>query len=116
MWRVPTRNASFTGRNEVLEQLHDQLIGGSTAVVLPVALHGLGGVGKTQVAQEYAHRFMADYDLVWWVPAEQRDLINPSLAELAPQPGRRGPPTPRPRPRRRSGRRCAVAVPTTAGC
>jgi tetratricopeptide (TPR) repeat protein len=83
VWRVPTRNASFTGRNEVLEKLHDQLIGGSTAVVLPVALHGLGGVGKTQVAQEYAHRFMADYDLVWWVPAEQRDLINPSLAELA---------------------------------
>src|SRR5579859_2697735 len=83
VWRVPTRNASFTGRNEILERLHDQLIGSRTAVVLPVALHGLGGVGKTQVAQEYAHRFMADYDLVWWVPAEQRDLINPSLAELA---------------------------------
>jgi TIR domain/Tetratricopeptide repeat/NB-ARC domain/CobQ/CobB/MinD/ParA nucleotide binding domain len=83
VWRVPTRNASFTGRNEILERLHEQLISSSTAVVLPVALHGLGGVGKTQVAQEYAHRFMAEYDLVWWVPAEQRDLINPSLAELA---------------------------------
>jgi MinD-like ATPase involved in chromosome partitioning or flagellar assembly/tetratricopeptide (TPR) repeat protein len=83
VWRVPTRNASFTGRNQVLENLHDGLIGNSTAVVLPVALHGLGGVGKTQVAQEYAHRFMADYDLVWWVPSEQRDLINPSLADLA---------------------------------
>jgi TIR domain/Tetratricopeptide repeat/CobQ/CobB/MinD/ParA nucleotide binding domain/NB-ARC domain len=89
VWRVPTRNASFTGRNEILEKLHEQLIGGSTAVVLPVALHGLGGVGKTQVAQEFAHRFMADYDLVWWVPAEQRDLINPSLAELAPHLGQR---------------------------
>ena len=91
VWRVPTRNASFTGRNDILEKLHDQLIGSSTAVVLPVALHGLGGVGKTQVAQEYAHRFMADYDLVWWVPSEQRDLINPSLAELAQHLGvRRG--------------------------
>jgi hypothetical protein len=89
VWRVPTRNASFTGRNEVLEKLHDQLIGTSTAVVLPVALHGLGGVGKTQVAQEYAHRFMADYDLVWWVPSEQRDLINPNLADLAPHLGLR---------------------------
>ena len=87
VWRVPTRNVSFTGRNEVLERLHDQLIGRSTAVVLPVALHGQGGVGKTQVAQEYAHRFMADYDLVWWVPSEQRDVINPGLAELAPQLG-----------------------------
>lgn len=84
VWHVPTRNASFTGRNEILEKIHDQLIGTSTPVVLPVALHGLGGVGKTQVAQEYAHRFMADYDLVWWVPAEQRDLINANLADLAP--------------------------------
>ena len=83
VWHVPTRNASFTGRNEVLEKLHDQLIGTST----PVALHGLGGVGKTQVAQEYAHRFMADYDVVWWVPAEQQDLINPNLADLAPHLG-----------------------------
>ena len=111
VWRVPTRNASFTGRNEVLEKLHDQLIGSSTAVVLPVALHGLGGVGKTQVAQEYAHRYMADYDVVWWVPAEQRDLINPSLAELAPQLGVRPATTPPPRPRRRPARRCAAAVP-----
>ena len=115
VWRVPTRNASFTGRNEVLEKLHDQLIGSSRRSCCPVALHGLGGVGKTQVALEYAHRFMADYDLVWWVPAEQRELINPGLAELAPQLGVR-PATPPPRPRRRSARRCAGAAPTTAGC
>ena len=83
-WRVPTRNASFTGRNEVLERLHDQLSGTSTPLVLPVALTGLGGVGKTQVALEYAHRFMADYDLVWWVEAEQTDLIDGALAGLAP--------------------------------
>jgi hypothetical protein len=83
VWRVPTRNAVFTGRNEEVERLHDQLIGASTAVVLPVALYGLGGVGKTQLAQEYAHRFMAEYDLVWWIPAEQPDLIAPYLADLA---------------------------------
>ncbi len=83
MWHVQTRNASFTGRNDVLEKLHDQLASSSQAVVLPLALHGLGGVGKTQVALEYAHRYMADYDVVWWVPAEQRELINPSLADLA---------------------------------
>ena len=83
VWNVPTRNAAFTGRNEVLERLREQLVGTSRAVVLPLALYGLGGVGKTQVALEYAHRYMADYDAVWWLSAEQRDLINPAFADLA---------------------------------
>jgi MinD-like ATPase involved in chromosome partitioning or flagellar assembly/tetratricopeptide (TPR) repeat protein len=83
IWNVGTRNARFTGRSSVLEELRTQLLGGSQAIVLPQALHGLGGVGKTQVALEYAHRFKADYDLVWWISAEQPDLIRTALAELA---------------------------------
>jgi tetratricopeptide (TPR) repeat protein len=83
IWSVPGRNATFTGRGEVLEKLRDQVMGSSPAVILPLALHGMGGVGKTQVALEYAHRFKADYDLVWWINAEQPDFINSSLAELA---------------------------------
>jgi hypothetical protein len=83
VWNVPTRNAAFTGRNEALEKLREQLSSSSQAVVLPLALYGLGGVGKTQVALEYAHRYMADYDVVWWVSAEQRELVNPQLADLA---------------------------------
>jgi tetratricopeptide (TPR) repeat protein len=83
IWQVPTRNAVFTGRVEVLEQLHDRLAGTSMAVVAPMALHGLGGVGKTQVALEYAHRYMADYDVVWWIQAEQDELINGAQAPMA---------------------------------
>ncbi|MGH6653989.1 MAG: FxSxx-COOH system tetratricopeptide repeat protein, partial [Actinocrinis sp.] len=83
VWNVQPRNVGFTGRNTVLEHLRDQLGRSPLSVVLPVALHGLGGVGKTQVALEYAHRFKADYDLVWWIDAEQPDQINRSLAELA---------------------------------
>ncbi len=83
VWNVPARNASFTGRSEVLEKLREQLASSSRAVVVPLALHGLGGVGKTQVVLEYAWRYMPDYDVVWWVSAEQRELINPTLADLA---------------------------------
>jgi len=83
IWNVPARNVAFTGRGAVLEQLRDQLMEGGTAVVVAQALYGLGGVGKTQIALEYAHRFKADYDLVWWIPAEGGSQISQSLAELA---------------------------------
>ena len=83
VWNVPARNADFTGRGATLELLRDKLAGGGRAVVVAQALYGLGGVGKTQVALEYAHRFMADYDLVWWVPSERADEISVALADLA---------------------------------
>ncbi len=81
---VPGRNSDFTGRGVLLERLRDQLIRGGKAVVVAQALYGLGGVGKTQIALEYAHRFKADYDLVWWIRAEGgSSQISQSLAELA---------------------------------
>jgi tetratricopeptide (TPR) repeat protein len=82
IWNAPARNADFTGRANTLELLRDKL-SGRGAVVVAQTLYGLGGVGKTQVALEYAHRFMADYDLVWWVPSERAEEISLSLAELA---------------------------------
>ncbi|MEE1833370.1 FxSxx-COOH system tetratricopeptide repeat protein [Streptomyces sp. SP17KL33] len=81
--RVPSRNVSFTGRGFLLERLRNGFTSGSTTQVL----YGLGGVGKTQIAQEYAHRFKAAYDVVWWVPAAQPGLIRPALADLAPRLG-----------------------------
>ena len=83
IWNVPNRNADFTGRGSILERLHGELDGDGTAVVLARAVYGLGGVGKTQVALEYAHRFKADYRLIWWINAEQPLEITLALAELA---------------------------------
>ena len=68
--RRATRN--FTGRGELLRALHASCRpSGRRRWCRPSAVHGLGGVGKTQLALEYAHRYAADYDMVWWVPAEQ---------------------------------------------
>ena len=65
----------------LLVAVRDPLLAGDKAVVQ--ALHGMGGVGKTQLAIEYAHRFAGGYDLVWWVNAEAAGLIGEQLAALA---------------------------------
>ena len=79
---VPTRNPVFTGRRALLEQLERRLRMQSVAAVLPQALHGEGGVGKSQIAIEYAYRHRADYDVIWWVPSERPAQILASLIEL----------------------------------
>ncbi|MGH3766103.1 MAG: FxSxx-COOH system tetratricopeptide repeat protein [Pseudonocardiaceae bacterium] len=84
-WNVGPRNPGFVGRDGALRDLRQRLRSGGTAVVQ--ALHGLGGVGKTQVAIEYAHRYAEDYDVVWWVSAEQTGLIGEQYAALAAELG-----------------------------
>ncbi|MDQ1288588.1 MAG: hypothetical protein QG622_2153 [Actinomycetota bacterium] len=79
---LPPRNDLFTGRAALLEELRDRL-NASGSRVQPQLLYGLGGVGKTQIAIEYAHRFAGDYDVVWWVSAEQMGLARAALARLA---------------------------------
>lgn len=81
---VPFRNPHFTGRHELLDRLRSMLERGTSHMaLLPQALHGLGGVGKTQLAIEYAYRYASEYDLVWWVPAESPTTARSSLARLA---------------------------------
>ncbi|MGY1763307.1 FxSxx-COOH system tetratricopeptide repeat protein [Geodermatophilus sp. SYSU D00779] len=86
VWRVPLRNPRFTGRDGMLTELRRRLHAGEAPLMVQ-ALYGLGGVGKTQLFTEYAHRFAADYDLVWWIDAEQPVLIPEQLAALAAQLG-----------------------------
>ncbi|MGW6138102.1 FxSxx-COOH system tetratricopeptide repeat protein, partial [Streptomyces sp. NPDC055140] len=81
VWNIPARNAGFTGRDELLVRVRTGLAG--TRAVAVLALDGRGGVGKTQLAIEYAHRFSGEYELAWWVAAEDPALIPDQLAALA---------------------------------
>jgi tetratricopeptide (TPR) repeat protein len=84
LFNAPARNPNFTGRGDLLKALRRTLRARRAgAVVQASAAYGLGGIGKTQLAVEYAHRFAADYDLVWWIPAEQPVTIPGHLAGLA---------------------------------
>ena len=77
---VPARNAAFTGREGLLRQVRDALGSGDRVAVQ--ALRGMGGVGKTQIAIEYAHRHAADYEIVWWLNAEKATLLGEQFAAL----------------------------------
>jgi len=80
VWNIPARNLQFTGRDGLLAAVRQRLLAGDRAVVQ--AFQGMGGVGKTQLAIEYAHQFADDYDMAWWINAEQAGLIGDQFAAL----------------------------------
>lgn len=75
-------NPNFIGRSELLAQLRAKLSSGRPAV-LTQTLSGLGGVGKTQLAVHYAYEFATDYQLVWWLRAEESAALASDFARLA---------------------------------
>ncbi|MBB6172422.1 tetratricopeptide (TPR) repeat protein [Nocardiopsis mwathae] len=88
--QIPPRNMSFVGREPLLAELGRRLQEGTAMVLpqtVPQALQGMGGVGKTQLATEYAWRHRGEYDLVWWIPSDTPAQVQQSLIELAPKLG-----------------------------
>ncbi len=81
VWKVPARNPSFTGRSQALDTIAQALAAGSTVTVH--SAHGAGGVGKTELAAEYAHAHAGDYQVVWWIPAEEPASIPDQFTALA---------------------------------
>ncbi len=87
IWNIgEARNPYFTGRDDMLDRLHASL-GAGKAAALTQAIQGLGGVGKTQLALEYAYRFASEYDGVWWLHAETPVTLASDYAVLAPHVG-----------------------------
>ncbi|WP_322749925.1 MULTISPECIES: FxSxx-COOH system tetratricopeptide repeat protein [unclassified Frankia] len=80
---IPQRNPLFTGRDAELDAIRE----GFTDDIPVISLRGIGGVGKTQLATEYAYRFGSSYDLVWYVHAGTGTAARSDLAGLAYQLG-----------------------------
>ncbi|WP_406442394.1 FxSxx-COOH system tetratricopeptide repeat protein [Streptomyces sp. NBC_01613] len=78
---APRHNRDFTGRERVLERMHRAFTEGGEGT--RIALRGPGGIGKTQTATEYIHRYKGEYDLVWWVRAAVRPRAREDFARLA---------------------------------
>ncbi|GLW24335.1 ATP-binding protein [Microbispora amethystogenes] len=76
----------FMGRDDTLADLYRALRAGRPTSAVQV-ITGLGGLGKTQVAVEYASRHGVAYDLVWWVRAEDPTALRGDYVELATELG-----------------------------
>ncbi|MFC7220988.1 FxSxx-COOH system tetratricopeptide repeat protein [Streptomyces polyrhachis] len=80
----PPRNPHFTDRDATLAALAQCLLSDDGGPRPDAGgLVGLPGVGKTQTALEFGHRFASHYDVVWWVNAERHVSLIDQLSELA---------------------------------
>jgi tetratricopeptide (TPR) repeat protein len=85
IWMVPhRRNGFFTGRETLLTALHDSFTKDRTAVLTQgQAINGLGGIGKTQIAMEYAHRHRDEYRFVLWASAATHETLISAFVSIA---------------------------------
>src|SRR5713226_653412 len=79
---IPPHNPNFVGRREELRQLRSALALGRIGAI--TALHGLGGMGKSALAFEYAHAYADDYPGGrYLIPCAQVQDIRQPLVNLA---------------------------------
>ena len=84
--QIPFRpNPEFEGRqSDLLKRWNSNLVGNlRTAGVAHVGLGGMAGVGKTQIAAEFAHRFAFAFQHIFWEQAADRDMWLEQFVEIA---------------------------------
>jgi tetratricopeptide (TPR) repeat protein len=76
------QNPYFTGRDDVLDRLHNTFIRQGKKA-RPQIISGLGGIGKTQTALEYAYRYSKEYRYTFWVKADTQELLQSDFTQIA---------------------------------
>src|SRR5579862_8620871 len=80
------RNVYFTGREDLLVTIREELSKSKPKRWNHrIALHGLGGVGKTQLALEYAYSQKENYGGVYWISAVSQATLFSGFREIAKQ-------------------------------
>ena len=78
-----SRNGLFTGQEEILKSIHKNLVlEARSDLTSSYVLHGLGGVGKTQIAIEFSYQHRADFDIICWLRADNYETLLTSYVQL----------------------------------
>jgi tetratricopeptide (TPR) repeat protein len=81
---LPQNNPFFTGRDDILQFLRDELTKeDASKSTHKQAISGLGGIGKTQLAVEYAHLYREQYDAIFWVRAYTEFELKTGFVDIA---------------------------------
>lgn len=82
IWCVPVPTRTFSGREGVIASVGERLRVGAVSLTQAAAIHGLGGVGKTQLAARFARMNRDEYEVVWWIRAETETTLIDDYCEL----------------------------------
>jgi tetratricopeptide (TPR) repeat protein len=78
------RNPYFTGQDGELDDIYSFFVSSkNSSNVRSLALVGMGGSGKTQLAIEYAYRYSEQYSAIYWLQADDISLLFLSISDLA---------------------------------
>ena len=75
---LPRQNQFFCGRQDLLAVISARYAEGTHMQ----GLYGMGGVGKTQMALQYAYTHFDEYEMIWWINAENKATLQSGIAKF----------------------------------
>ncbi|KAK3947355.1 hypothetical protein QBC32DRAFT_224369 [Pseudoneurospora amorphoporcata] len=82
-WVSRRRNSRFIGRQEVLQRIDDVLLSLEVGQLRSFAVCGIGGIGKTELAIEYAYSRRDRFEAIFWLRGEETSVLASSFSKIA---------------------------------